>query len=79
MEKRFKNGLVLGKFFPPHKGHFFLIETAAEQKGQLSKLPNLDQSTQPYQVLQKGNIRIGIIAPADSIATINRLQAACTT
>ena len=48
------------------------IETAAEQKGQLSKLPNLDQSTQPYQVLQKGNIRIGIIAPADSIATINR-------
>lgn len=28
MEKRFKNGLVLGKFLPPHKGHLYLIDTA---------------------------------------------------
>jgi HTH-type transcriptional regulator, transcriptional repressor of NAD biosynthesis genes len=31
MEKRFKNGLVLGKFMPPHKGHLFLIDSAIEQ------------------------------------------------
>ena len=30
MEKRFKNGLVLGKFMPPHAGHLHLINTAAE-------------------------------------------------
>lgn len=31
MEKKFKNGLVLGKFMPPHKGHLHLINTALEQ------------------------------------------------
>jgi HTH-type transcriptional repressor of NAD biosynthesis genes len=29
MEKRFKKGLVLGKFMPPHNGHLHLINTAA--------------------------------------------------
>jgi len=27
----FKNSLVIGKFFPPHSGHFFLIDTAISQ------------------------------------------------
>lgn len=31
MEKRFKNGLVLGKFMPAHNGHLHLIDTAIEQ------------------------------------------------
>lgn len=31
MAKRFNKGLVLGKFMPPHDGHLFLINTAAEQ------------------------------------------------
>lgn len=31
MEKRFKNGLVLGKFMPLHNGHLHLINTAIEQ------------------------------------------------
>lgn len=31
MEKRFKRGLVLGKFMPPHNGHLHLINTALEQ------------------------------------------------
>lgn len=31
MEKRFKRGLVLGKFMPIHNGHLHLINTAAEQ------------------------------------------------
>ena len=30
MEKNYKNGLVLGKFFPPHLGHCYLIDTAIE-------------------------------------------------
>jgi len=30
MSKKYKNGLVLGKFLPPHLGHFFLIDTALE-------------------------------------------------
>ncbi len=48
------------------------MQSAAELNGPLSKLPNLDHSKQPYQVLQKGNVRIGIIAPDQSIQTINR-------
>lgn len=31
MEKKFNQGLVLGKFMPPHNGHLYLINTAAEQ------------------------------------------------
>ena len=31
MEKRFKNGLVLGKMFPPHLGHCHLINEAIKQ------------------------------------------------
>lgn len=31
MEKKFKNGLVLGKFYPPHNGHLHLINSAIEQ------------------------------------------------
>ena len=31
MEKRFKNGLVLGKFFIPHTGHLFLIDSAVKE------------------------------------------------
>ncbi len=31
MEKRFKNGLVLGKFMPCQNGHIYLIYSAAEQ------------------------------------------------
>jgi len=31
MEKKYKNGLVLGKFMPVHLGHQFLINTASEQ------------------------------------------------
>lgn len=31
MAKRFKNGLVLGKFYPPHLGHLFLIDSALKQ------------------------------------------------
>lgn len=33
-----KRGLVIGKFYPPHRGHHFLIETAAEQIDQLDVL-----------------------------------------
>lgn len=29
--KRYTHSLVLGKFYPPHKGHLFLIDTAAAQ------------------------------------------------
>lgn len=31
MEKKFKNSLVFGKFYPPHKGHLYLMDTAIEQ------------------------------------------------
>jgi HTH-type transcriptional regulator, transcriptional repressor of NAD biosynthesis genes len=31
MEKKYKRGLVFGKFMPFHKGHEFLIQTAANQ------------------------------------------------
>lgn len=31
MDKKYKNGLVLGKFMPPQMGHLYLIDMAAEQ------------------------------------------------
>lgn len=31
MDKKYDNGLVLGKFMPPQRGHLYLIDTAAEQ------------------------------------------------
>jgi HTH-type transcriptional repressor of NAD biosynthesis genes len=36
--KKYKNGLILGKMYPPHKGHFFLIESAAKQCERLTIL-----------------------------------------
>lgn len=31
LQKKFKTGLVIGKFYPPHLGHKFLIDTAVAQ------------------------------------------------
>jgi HTH-type transcriptional regulator, transcriptional repressor of NAD biosynthesis genes len=31
MEKRYKNGFIIGKFLPLHKGHQYVIETALKQ------------------------------------------------
>ncbi len=28
---RFRTAVVIGKFYPPHRGHKFLIDTAASQ------------------------------------------------
>lgn len=33
--KKFKTGLVIGKFYPPHKGHSYLIEKALERSEHL--------------------------------------------
>jgi NadR type nicotinamide-nucleotide adenylyltransferase len=33
--KPFRTGVVIGKFYPPHNGHHFLIKTASEQCEQL--------------------------------------------
>lgn len=30
IKKRFKHGLIVGKFFPPHEGHLYLIRSAAQ-------------------------------------------------
>jgi NadR type nicotinamide-nucleotide adenylyltransferase len=38
MEKKYKHALVLGKFMPLHRGHQYLIETAAEQSEQVTVL-----------------------------------------
>jgi HTH-type transcriptional regulator, transcriptional repressor of NAD biosynthesis genes len=34
----YKTGLVMGKFYPPHRGHKYLIDTAAEQVERLTVL-----------------------------------------
>ena len=45
-------GLVVGKFWPPHRGHHFLLETAAAQVAELVVLvyANPDSATQPAAV-----------------------------
>jgi HTH-type transcriptional regulator, transcriptional repressor of NAD biosynthesis genes len=36
--ERFSHGLVVGKFYPPHRGHQFLVEQAAARCGQVTAL-----------------------------------------
>lgn len=36
--KKYKNGMILGKFYPPTKGHFYLIEHALERCDRLTIL-----------------------------------------
>ena len=36
MKKKFKHGLIIGKFFPPHSGHVLLIQYAAQECEQLT-------------------------------------------
>lgn len=38
MEKKYKSGLVLGKFLPPHRGHLYLIDTALENSEKVTLL-----------------------------------------
>lgn len=44
MDKKFKNSLVLGKFFPPHKGHLHLIDTALENSDFVNVLVTHNES-----------------------------------
>lgn len=46
MDKKFRNGLVLGKFMPPQNGHLYLIDTAASQCNMLHVMICSDE-TQP--------------------------------
>lgn len=36
IEKKFRTGLVIGKFYPPHKGHKYLIDNALAQCDQVT-------------------------------------------
>lgn len=36
--KKYKNSLVLGKFYPPHNGHLYLIDTAIEHSEKVNLL-----------------------------------------
>ena len=36
MKKLFKKGVVVGKFYPPHKGHHYLINTAIKNVDELT-------------------------------------------
>jgi HTH-type transcriptional regulator, transcriptional repressor of NAD biosynthesis genes len=49
VQKRFRNGLVVGKFAPPHKGHQLLLETAMAQCEKVTVLvySNPDFPTMP--------------------------------
>ncbi len=38
MEKKYKNGLTLGKYMPLHYGHMYLINTAAKGCDKLTVL-----------------------------------------
>jgi len=38
MEEKYKSGLVLGKFLPPHRGHLYLIDTALENSEKVTLL-----------------------------------------
>ncbi|OGX87633.1 hypothetical protein BEN47_00215 [Hymenobacter lapidarius] len=52
MTHSFETGLVVGKFWPPHRGHQLLLETAAAQVAELLVLvyANPDSATMPAAV-----------------------------
>ncbi len=59
MSKLFRNGLVVGKFAPPHKGHQLLLETALNQCQQVTVLvysnpdfPNMPSKTRAAWILE---------------------------
>jgi HTH-type transcriptional regulator, transcriptional repressor of NAD biosynthesis genes len=59
VSKRFRNGLVVGKFAPPHKGHQLLLETALNQCDQVTILvysnpdfPNMPSKTRASWILE---------------------------
>lgn len=71
--KRFRTGVVAGKFYPPHKGHHFLIETASSQCEKLFVLVCWKpEQTVPIGVRISGiseiHPEVTVIAVEDSLA-----------
>lgn len=56
MEKKYKNGLVLGKFLPPHRGHIYLIDTAIENSENVHVICSHNKEQQI-----PGDLRVNVI------------------
>ena len=73
MEKKYKNGLVLGKFYPPHNGHLYLIDVAVENCDNVHVIctHNKDQSipgelrTNTLREIYKNNPNITVYSVSD--------------
>ncbi len=71
--KPFRTGVVIGKFYPPHKGHNYLIDTAASQCDRLSVLVCWKpEHTVPIEVrlacLKEVHPDVDVIAVEDTLA-----------
>lgn len=71
--KQFRTGVVIGKFYPPHRGHHHLIDTAAAACERLAVLVCWKpEQTVPVAVrvacLREVHPRVEVIAVADTLA-----------
>ncbi len=70
--KTLTRGLVIGKFYPPHKGHSYLIETALEHADKVDVLV-CDHPT--YRIPAKKRAAwLNILHPAAHIKIINDIN-----
>ena len=63
--KRFKTGVVIGKFYPPHRGHKHLIETALSQAEHVTVIV----CDEPDQTIP-GELRAAWLAEIHPAATV---------
>ena len=70
--KRFRTGVVIGKFYPPHNGHHYLIRSASAQCGHLAVLVCWKpEQTVPIEVrmacLREEHPEVEVIAVPDTL------------
>lgn len=67
--KRFRTGLAIGKFLPPHRGHKFLIDTALAQCDAVTVIV-CGKATDPYPPALRGEWML-TIHPAVTVLVID--------
>ena len=80
---RYSHGLVVGKFYPPHAGHHYLIRTAARQcdkvsvivaASQVESIPLVDRVAwlREEHAADRNVVIVGVLDDAPSTTTARR-------
>jgi HTH-type transcriptional repressor of NAD biosynthesis genes len=71
--KPFQHGLVIGKFYPPHLGHVYLIRTAAQHSGHATVLV-LGSSVESISIAQRVDWLRATFADTPNIRIVGELD-----